>query len=159
MRKPRPTPQLEPIALEGTAILVLHRQAMARVLHELESVGPKFREFSDLLKGVALTASEVPRVEVAKTNLDTLSAQLSRLLRENQDATDTEMAISAHGCAEGINTVASSSTTASATLIPPSTPPESHPCRYRKRRASSDLVILPPSPEKAQKRQDSHSIH
>ncbi|OSC96664.1 hypothetical protein PYCCODRAFT_1343946, partial [Trametes coccinea BRFM310] len=122
----------------------LHRQTLARVLYELESQGPRLREYSGLLCGVRLTHSEVPRVRAVQEDLDMLSAQLSELLRDTVEPVPVARSLSAH----------------STLMTHPHTPLEPDGAsRYRKRRASAVTLLLPPSPEKSQKRQDSHSIH
>ncbi|KAL7283273.1 hypothetical protein ACG7TL_002702 [Trametes sanguinea] len=119
----------------------LHRQTLAHVLHELESQGPRLREFSALLSGVELLPQEAPRVRTVRDTLDLLSGRLSELLitHGSEDARERSPLD---------------------TAVMPTSPSEpTQDCRYGKRRASASMMLLPPSPEKAQKRHESHSIH
>ncbi|KAI1781670.1 hypothetical protein LXA43DRAFT_977973 [Ganoderma leucocontextum] len=146
------------------------RQIVARVLHDLQVDGPKLRQLGEYLEDVPeLVLSEVSRAQVAKEHLDALAAQLSRLLIGTENT--TQSAPSRSSLEAEKQTGAASSTASTVTISTPSSIPPTPatplsiarsstlppPLRRKKRRAS--LVIFPASPEKAQKRQDSHSIH
>ncbi|KAI1783380.1 hypothetical protein LXA43DRAFT_977164 [Ganoderma leucocontextum] len=146
------------------------RQIVAHVLHDLQVDGPKLRQLGEYLEDVPeLVLSEVSRAQVAKEHLDALAVQLSRLLIGTENT--TQSAPSRSSLEAEKQTGAASSTASTVTISTPSSIPPTPatplsiarsstlppPLRRKKRRAS--LVIFPASPEKAQKRQDSHSIH
>nr|VWO97430.1 Linoleate diol synthase [Ganoderma boninense] len=164
-------------------------QIVARVLHDLEVDGPKLRQLGEYLEDVSeLVSSEVSRVQVAKEQVDVLAAQLSRLLIEPVNTTRSALpgstmeasekpmnipSLTVSGAEPAPETASSRPPHPPLPPLPPpcpSTPPRPSamasttrtmtlppPLRRKKRRAS--LVIFPASPEKSQKRQDSHSIH
>ncbi|TFK78557.1 hypothetical protein K466DRAFT_507120 [Polyporus arcularius HHB13444] len=157
----------------GAAILGLHRQVVARVLHELAVDAPRMRQLGESLSGVRLLPSEVDRVEAAKGDIDVLAHELSRLLIEARStaAGDPEKVPTAPTSPTPMPSLSDAPVPLPTPLQPSARPPASAPAQSRKRRANDSLrifpvspnkarkVILPPSPEKSQKRQESHGIH
>ncbi|OJT03174.1 hypothetical protein TRAPUB_6250, partial [Trametes pubescens] len=69
----------------GVARAGLNQQVVARVLRDLEVDGPRLRQMGEYLAEAQLEPEDVRRTQVAKDNIDVLSKQLSRLLREAAD--------------------------------------------------------------------------
>ncbi len=116
----------------------IHRQAVARVLHGLESIAPQLQEMLGYLEDVSLAPAEIDRVNSAKNNLDAVSNRLSTLLQDALCPVDTP-------CAE-------SPPLSSIFPIPqvsapphPETPPRSRP---QKRPASASLSPTHAPPQK-----------
>ncbi|KAI8974268.1 hypothetical protein BD414DRAFT_517646 [Trametes punicea] len=127
------------------------QQIVARVLHELDVEGPKMRQLGEFLVDAHLEPHDVERARIAKAHIDVLTAQLSRLLHEAETPERRDSTLPAQVPPK---TTVPDVFVSVATLSPP--PSLSS---RRKRKASPSVSLLPPSPEKSQKRQDSHSIH
>ena len=163
------------------AIRGYQRQIVARVLHDLEGDGHKLRQLGEYLEDVLeLVPSEVGRAQVAKGHVDALAAQLSRLLIDPVNTMQSAPGPQ-RSSMEAAKPMSASSSTASTVMeprtaspIPPIPPVPSlsvtplsiarsltlpPPLRRNSKKRRASLVIFPASPEKSQKRQDSHSIH
>lgn len=118
----------------------IHDQSTSRALHELETAAPKLGLLAQLLSTARLSnAKDISTAASVKSHIDTLSAELGRLLAE---APDFE------------------SEAASAAMARSSSPPcraSTPPLNHRAKRQRAD--ILNASPEKAQKRKQSYSIY
>ncbi|TFK78558.1 hypothetical protein K466DRAFT_507116 [Polyporus arcularius HHB13444] len=126
------------------------RQAVARVLHELEAMTPQLKQLLGYLEGVSLHRDEVDRARVSQAHLEALSSKLLQLLQEAGK-------VSTSTCHSFHMNPPTTSIFPSMSFTPPRarTPPPSVP----QKRAPSPPSILPPSPEKSQRRQTSYSIH
>ncbi len=192
-----PSPTLMSSARDG-----INRQAVGRVLHELECIAPRLREMLAHLEGVTLIPAEVFRTTEAKSQLDAVSSRLSQLLTAvssdsgsiasgmHAPASDTAPSSTPHpspslscpGAAQTTSPVAASVSRKRHAADTPSSPrtpqrrretylvpipePSNVPTimfptrsHSRRRQKKPALSILPPSPEKPQKRKESHCIH
>ena len=121
----------------------IHDQSTSRALHELKTAAPKLGLLAQLLSTARLSnAKDISTAASVKSHIDTLSTELGRLLAEAPDLEPE---------ATSAATVRSSSPPRRA-----STPPLNH-RNHRAKRQRTD--ILNASPEKAQKRKQSYSIH
>ena len=133
------------------------------MFHELETEGPRLRHLGELLAEAYLPPDELSRAQRLMADIEVLSTQLRRLVMEAEakspvgrgDASEPEGAVVGME-AFGRPDMPAGSSTLSMTRRTPS--PD---IRYRRKKRKTEFlpVILPPSPEKAQKRQDSYSIH
>lgn len=129
------------------------RQAVARVLHELDAMAPLLTQLLGYLDGASLHRDEVERARVAQVHLEALSAKLSQLLQQaGAVSTSTGPVIAVNPPPTSFpSLIAPPSSTAPRARTPPPSVPQ--------KRAPSPISILPPSPEKSQRRQNSYSIH
>ncbi|KAI1782886.1 hypothetical protein LXA43DRAFT_1103300 [Ganoderma leucocontextum] len=120
------------------------RQAVGRVLHDLEGMSPALQQMYEHLKGAYLDTTEIDRTSAAKGHLDALSSQLGRVLL---DATTgpTLPLIRSH-----LPSIPSTPRSAVFPLLLSSPPPfdVTTTCLMARKRVASTL--LPPSPEKQQ---------
>jgi hypothetical protein len=119
-------------ALQRRGKSALDSQAISRVWYELDRAAPKLGELAGLLEGVNMKADDVPRVQSYLANIQGLASQLEHMILHPDLHPSTS-------------------------FVPPvsSTQPVSHAPQHPPGMCS----ILPPSPEKRQKRKDSYSVH
>lgn len=80
-----PSDDLDFAVLHASGRRAVNEQTLARTLHELEKVAPKLGQLAEWLKEAHLgqdSTLDIQSVEMVKTPLDNLTAQLSRMLNE-----------------------------------------------------------------------------
>ncbi|KAF9030850.1 hypothetical protein BDZ89DRAFT_1112078 [Hymenopellis radicata] len=114
----------------------LQDQAVARTLHDLRRIAPALGDLATLLRdtGATLPLSDVPEASILCSHLLTFTSQLSAMIASS-------------------STPSSSATVAVDSATVPSVSASSGPSKL----SAGD--ILPPSPEKMQKRHESYSVH
>lgn len=128
-----------------SSAVAVNDQAVARVCSELSHYAPKMHELAACLRGVQLhTDGQCADVDSFRGPLRALLAELDRLSAEHKYQ-GTDIIPRLPNAVENPQQVTPLLPTAR-----PSTPPPRTACRKD---------IIPPSPEKRQKRKDSHGWH